>query len=1161
MMKRLFVIFLMLFCSTGSFAGYDAEKEIFVYPDVLEYIVNDWVYSSTDIAEEQMDTFIDVFRNSLSDAGTFTASNLRNAAAAAKIEGDDLTQLLDVLLTVFHDSCKLNSDYDKCMKGFEPFAVRLPEGVALAKDYIKHNYKIDVVCSAEPRKEGGLHYLRCSSLNNKYWFELPFAALNEVKDDVILHGVLGAVGKIHNADLLTGISAVSAIAKDGDDGFAAYNVSDAAKCSQINETLNKLGYQSKVVKNSKVKQNYVNHINTIYGTNDFVLNTYTKSGIVHPDNVSNDLCEVSGIVLSENDLKTAFNIDNMAFLGVTAQMGDMTVDKYVENYVRNHMTKNGYTLSSFSCAESTSHAFVKGERDEILKCYVNGQEVDFVFNDLSEWKRRFRKSGKQRMDCAIIGGVYSGEDCLGPDEDLCLKLRAANIKSCPECSLVEWDPKNEICVMPESAYANLQEKSVNIALIAGGTAFNMIVSWAMGEHPGVIFFEAAGGVIEMIAQYKIDYIADGFLLESNSCKDAQCAEKLLKENLTSLARVESTINKTDARAIDKEMARLVELIPANSDFYKKVVNKGLSDFDDGGYNAAEIWRAVGIAMQFAGMAKSVGTALMRKSDYWVGTLSDTMGVLKRKVDDATILIKQESLSELLTKADNANLKMFEIMDMHGIDALPMNSDELAQLYAKHPDLKQASDARDDLLEQVRTFRSKNPELWKPGEDVADYYDVEALQTRMKRIADEDADYIAELKVRAEKSDKGITKQTDEVKQQIKELEKQKEDMVEEILASKGLGSDKIDRFGMEEQHALEQLLRDKDPELNDLYKKMKSARDDGNHKLGFELFEQYHNKLEQYPEYKDLSVKIASEQRVLEKQQREAKRLIDTEEEDILKIDAKIKELENTYTPEYEDYLNEVYYAQELYDDALKTRGDKLNVEWWNAIPQEIKDKYVQAVDDNMMDILAGNEEIVKSINNWDAVKNDPDAYKNFMEKVVQEVNKQMPNGQEIRIDIYNDPNVSTAGLNNSYLKQMEMNAHYYMGADVEEPVGLVKHELLGHQFDVSNPNMGLQGETMQDFVRSENYSRYAGTEKIHSHGNADDRITNAVSPLTRTHYSVGDISDEAADALRDEGWAVYRQSDNDTYSRYRAEITEQAAHSVTPTTNVKSKVNARTEF
>ncbi|MBQ2845314.1 MAG: hypothetical protein IJE79_04830 [Alphaproteobacteria bacterium] len=54
---------------------------------------------------------------------------------------------------------------------------------------------------------------------------------------------------------------------------------------------------------------------------------------------------------------------------------------------------------------------------------------------------------------------------------------------------------------------------------------------------------------------------------------------------------------------------------------------------------------------------------------------------------------------------------------------------------------------------------------------------------------------------------------------------------------------------------------------------------------------------------------------------------------------------------------------------------------------------------------------------------------------------------------------------------------------------------------------------------------------------------------------------DEAADALRDEGWAVYRQSDIDTYSRYRAEITEQAAHSVTPTTNVKTKVNARTEF
>ena len=42
---------------------------------------------------------------------------------------------------------------------------------------------------------------------------------------------------------------------------------------------------------------------------------------------------------------------------------------------------------------------------------------------------------------------------------------------------------------------------------------------------------------------------------------------------------------------------------------------------------------------------------------------------------------------------------------------------------------------------------KDPSLWKPGEDVADYMDVEALKVQLAKVDEEDAAYIAELESR------------------------------------------------------------------------------------------------------------------------------------------------------------------------------------------------------------------------------------------------------------------------------------------------------------------------------------------------------------------------------------------------------------------------------
>lgn len=627
MIKKIFAIFLSLFCATSAFA--DSEKEVFIYPDVLEYVLKDAFAGR----EQEMSAFVQAFNQHLTETGMINQSGLRVACNAAGWNSGMCGRVVDILLTRFYSVCdkSVSVESGECVQFFNSATVRIPEGIALAKEYLLKNYRIKAVCSSDIR---GKRYLKCSSVDNVHKFEFNFGNLDTTEDNSILHSVLNAVGKLHDVQTLTGISDISAITKYGDDGFAAYNVSDYKKCGEINNTLQKMGYESKIVKNSKAKQNYTDWVSAKFGLGFQARPLLKQQNLPHPDDVSDNLCTVSGIVRTTDELRTAYGIDNYVFAnGVYAQM-DMSIEAFVKKYLNEYMGKKNIVLESFSCDYSTGHIMYKGERDEVLTCYVNSQPVDFVFPDLSEWKRKFRRAGKQAMDCIIEGGEYTGKRCMHLDEDACLKLRAANIESCPECRLVEWDPENEICTLPDGAAATRHEKSLNIALMVGGTLLSAVVSLGTGDSPAIVVVETAGGVMEIIAQHKINGMADDFFVESNKCQDADCAERLIKEHLVHLARIENELTKTEALMIDKEMAHLAEIIPTESKFYRIIAEQGLSGLDDGGYNAAEVWRAVGIAMQFTGVVKSVGTALFKNTKL-ADDLPEATRVLRKKVDDVT----------------------------------------------------------------------------------------------------------------------------------------------------------------------------------------------------------------------------------------------------------------------------------------------------------------------------------------------------------------------------------------------------------------------------------------------------------------------------------------------------------------------------------------------
>lgn len=650
MIKKIFAVILSMFCATGAFA--DSEKDVFIYPDVLEYVLEDAFTGR----EEEMSAFAQAFNRHLTEKGMINQSGVQAACNSAGWNAALCTRVVDMLLTRFYSVCdkdvKVSSG--ECVQIFNSDTVRIPEGITLAKEYLMKKHNAKAVCSSDIR---GKRFLKCSSVDNYHKFEFDFGSLTTTEDNSILHSVLKAVGKIHDVQLLETISDISAIAKDGDEGFAAYNVSDYKKCNEINATLQKLGYESKIVNNSKVKKNYANWINSKYGVGVAANALLRQQNLPHPDDVPNNLCQVSGIVRNADELRTAYGIDNYVFAaGAYAQM-DMSIEVFVKKYVTEHLGKQNIRLETFECDYSTSHVMYKGERDEVLTCHVNGQPIDFVFPDLSEWKRKFRHAGKQAMDCIIAGGEYTGKRCMHLDKDACLMLQQTNLENCNECREIVWDVENEICTLPEGAAAARHEKSVNIALMAGGTLVSAVVSLGTGDSPAIVVVETAGGVIEMIAQGKINGMADDFFVESNKCQDAVCAESLIKEHLVHLARIENELTKTEALMIDSEMARLAEIIPIESDFYRIIAEKGLSGFDDGGYNAAEVWRAVGVAMQFAGVAKSVGTALLKKTKL-AADLPEATRILRKKVDDATAFATGKT-DDFLGAVDESGLTRVE----------------------------------------------------------------------------------------------------------------------------------------------------------------------------------------------------------------------------------------------------------------------------------------------------------------------------------------------------------------------------------------------------------------------------------------------------------------------------------------------------------------------
>lgn len=591
----------------------------------------------------------------------------------------------------------------------------------LAKEYARIKFADNNLACSKKIRQTTLppdDYVQCISMDKNMAYEFRFDSVTETTDYVINEGTESGVCKIFGLKY-----SLSGVGLNTNETWpAACETTDAAICSKVNESMSRFGRSAKM------------------GT--------TGSGTAR-----HNACVISGGSITVSNLRTAFGIDNYAFKKGGIQLNaNVATQTQVCDWVKKNVTNP--QITNCKCNDGFTQLYdfsgMITEVDDVLTCTINGQPVDFVFDDLSESNKKVAKGGAQGMDCMAAGGTYAGEQCINLDEQQCKLLARANLKNCPTCKRVKY--QNGVCQLPSGADAENVQKNTNIALIIGGAVVGVTVTVATGGAGAVVVLtgiETVGAAIELGAQLKIDAIADEFLVQSNNCKSASCAKNLIKNNFQHLADSQNDFSAPEISAIDSEMARLANLIPENDDFWVDIALNSLSMSDNQSgifenWTPEQVWRAVGITLQMASIVTSVGKWIGTKAKTVVTKLSESTKVLKSKTENVVDVVERASSQRALTA------KQVELQQrLRVIDPSTLKGDdiELYDLWKKYAPRNQSFDDFKKMgsLQKIRDM-SKD---WTSWYDV-DYvgflgHEIESMEAKLQEVVlhnpDIRADYV------------------------------------------------------------------------------------------------------------------------------------------------------------------------------------------------------------------------------------------------------------------------------------------------------------------------------------------------------------------------------------------------------------------------------------
>lgn len=518
----------------------------------------------------------------------------------------------------------------RCIDNVFSDGIKVTQMIAagLAKEYARVKYADnDLTCRKTIRQNLLDDYIQCTSMSKNMAYEFKFDSVTSTTDFVIDESTESGICKMYDVKF-TPFGSVSEMylgngqkVGDYESWPAACETTDASKCSKINETMQKFGRTAKI-------------------------------GSTGSKGNKRNACIIDKDAISPSDLRTAFGIDNYIFKKSGIQLNATTgvrtqVCAYVSQNVKNP------AITSCVCNDGYVHLydFSSGttETDDVLTCTINNKTVDFVFDDLSEAWDTYDKSGREAMNCLTWGGTFTGKKCMGLDEKMCNVVRDANAQSCPECKKIQWNKKDNVCELPESVSATNLKRGLTYSAIVGGAALSVVITvgtLGTATAPTVLVLtglsvETLGSVIELKAQHAIYSKTDEFFDKANNCNNQTCAEKLIKEYLQVLSNQQNDMQDSEISAADAIFATLFDKIPANSKFYKDIIEQGIQGktiasnkrgfFDAKSWNSEQIWRAVGVTLQIIPTLASIGWRIAKKSDKLVKSTAK----LRSKLDDAS----------------------------------------------------------------------------------------------------------------------------------------------------------------------------------------------------------------------------------------------------------------------------------------------------------------------------------------------------------------------------------------------------------------------------------------------------------------------------------------------------------------------------------------------
>ena len=523
----------------------------------------------------------------------------------------------------FSSSC--GDGWGVCVRVFQDVQTQPLTAIGLADIWGQKN-DLMLTCENDFQIRSIQYYLRCSAGGEAYEFEFDDA--KESKDNTIDRGLVRGICTLFDLeyDLPRDITAIpsgganpaySTSSRVGQHYYGACLTTDSAVCAQINSALAKTGYTAQIT---------------------------TIDGVTQ--------CELSPIVHSVNSLRTAFGLNNTVFQSFIQVDLSTNLVSQIREYVAKHMAGRGETLTSFSCNIAPTHI----GNDDVLTCYVNGQPVDFVFDDLSESTTYEQDGSMAGVSCMIYGGKYDGKHCRSLDREQC----ALANDFIPGGT--DWDEGANACVLNDAKQAQKIRNGISIATGIVVTIGTLGIASAAGAGVTGAYYLVAvvGGVavdgvligLERLQEVNPHHRALSFIGEAQHCNENLCAYRIVNQHFARLNEIVDQLEPDEMSVVASEMDRMASLL-SDAEFSAAVGSSQLNERDIALKVATP---AVMVASIFVAPEQAIddlfksAPRLLGRCSHWLGHI----GATGTHVDDIVSVVSRFNKSAFLRSSSSLN---------------------------------------------------------------------------------------------------------------------------------------------------------------------------------------------------------------------------------------------------------------------------------------------------------------------------------------------------------------------------------------------------------------------------------------------------------------------------------------------------------------------------